>query len=256
MRGGCVNLLEIDSLTKRFGGLTAVDRLSLSVGEGEVRGIIGPNGSGKTTLINLISGLYGVSSGSIRVDGSRIDHLRPNERTARGIIRTFQVPKVFRNMSVLENMLVPALSDSQPGRGRPRGEIADRARELLGFVQLGHMENRPAKALSGGQSQLLQIARGFMISPLRLYLMDEPFAGVNPRIKGVIMESILEMNRTQGITFLIVSHEMSSVRKLCGRVSVIHVGRCIAEGALQEVVNIPEVIEAYIGGGPDAASLG
>jgi branched-chain amino acid transport system ATP-binding protein len=242
------NLLEIDTVTKRFGGLAAVDRLSLAVREGQIHGIIGPNGSGKTTLINLISGLYGISSGSIRLDGARIDSLKPNERTALGIIRTFQVPKVFRNMTVLENMLVPALSDSQQGRRRSKADIVPQAQELLRFVQLDHMEDHPAKSLSGGQSQLLQIARGFMVQPLRLYLMDEPFAGVNPRIKGVIMESIRQMNREKAITFLIVSHEMPSVRRLCGRVSVIHVGRCIAEGALEEVVNNPEVIEAYIGG--------
>jgi len=241
------NLLEIDTVTKRFGGLTALGGLSLEVREGEIHGIIGPNGSGKTTLINLISGLYSPNSGSILLQGNRIDHLKPNERTAKGIIRTFQIPKVFRNMTVLENMLVPAISDSQQGRRR-EAEIIPHARELLRFVQLGHMENHLAKSLSGGQSQLLQIARGFMVSPLRLYLMDEPFAGINPRIKGVIMESIQKMNRERGITFLIVSHEMPSIRRLCGRVSVIHVGRCIAEGTLEEVVNVPAVIEAYIGG--------
>jgi branched-chain amino acid transport system ATP-binding protein len=241
-------LLEIENLTKHFGGLTAVNRLSISIEEGEIRGIIGPNGSGKTTLMNLISGIYKATSGKIYLNGSRIDHLKPNVRTAKGIIRTFQIPKVFRNMTVLENMLVPALSDSQGDRYKRHQEIVSEAKELLAFVQLDHMRGQLAKNLSGGQNMLLQIARGFMVDPLRLYLMDEPFAGVNPKIKSVIMESIIQMNREKGVTFIIVSHEMPSIRRLCDRVSMIHEGRCIAEGSLEEVANIPAVIEAYIGG--------
>jgi branched-chain amino acid transport system ATP-binding protein len=241
-------LLETENLTKRFGGLTAVNNLSISIAEGEIRGIIGPNGSGKTTLMNLISGIYKATSGKIYLNGSRIDHLKPNIRTAKGIIRTFQIPKVFRNMTVLENMLVPALSDSQGDRYKHHQEIVSEAKELLAFVQLDHMRGQMAKNLSGGQNMLLQIARGFMVDPLRLYLMDEPFAGVNPKIKSVIMESIIQMNREKGVTFIIVSHEMPSVRRLCSKVSMIHEGRCIAEGSLEEVANIPEVIEAYIGG--------
>lgn len=241
-------LLETENLTKRFGGLTAVDGLTLSVQGGEIRGIIGPNGSGKTTLMNLISGIYKASSGSITLDGERIDQLKPNIRTSRGIIRTFQIPKVFRDMTVMENMLVPALSDSQGDRYKRQEEIVEEALDLLRFVQLDHMKENLAKTLSGGQNQLLQIARGFMVNPLKLYLMDEPFAGVNPQIKSVIMESIKEMNREKGVTFILVSHEMSSIRRLCGKVSVIHEGRCIAEGSLEEVAHVPEVIEAYIGG--------
>lgn len=241
-------LLEIENLTKHFGGLTAVNNLSISIEEGEIRGIIGPNGSGKTTLMNLISGIYKATSGKIYLNGSRIDHLKPNVRTAKGIIRTFQIPKVFRNMTVLENMLVPALSDSQGDRYKRHQEIVSEAKELLAFVQLDHMRGQLAKNLSGGQNMLLQIARGFMVDPLRLYLMDEPFAGVNPKIKSVIMESIIQMNREKGVTFIIVSHEMPSIRRLCNKVSMIHEGSCIAEGSLEEVANIPAVIEAYIGG--------
>lgn len=241
-------ILKTENLTKRFGGLTAVNGLSISIDEGEIRGIIGPNGSGKTTLMNLISGIYKATSGKIYLNGSRIDHLKPNVRTAKGIIRTFQIPKVFRNMTVLENMLVPALSDSQGDRYKHHRKIVFEAEELLAFVQLDHMKAQLAKNLSGGQNMLLQIARGFMVDPLRLYLMDEPFAGVNPKIKSVIMESIKQMNREKGVTFIIVSHEMPSIRRLCNRVSMIHEGSCIAEGSLEEVANIPAVIEAYIGG--------
>ncbi len=128
-------------------------------------------------------------------------------------------------MTVLENMLVPALSDSQGDRYKHHQKIVRQAQELLKFVQLGHMKDQLAKTLSGGQNMLLQIARGFMVDPLRLYLMDEPFAGVNPQIKSVIMESIKQMNREKGVTFIIVSHEMPSVKRLCNKVSVIHEGR-------------------------------
>lgn len=241
-------ILETKDLTKNFGGLTAVDSLSISIERGEIRGIIGPNGSGKTTLINLISGIYRATSGAIYLDGERIDRIKPNVRTSMGIIRTFQIPKVFRNMTVLENMLVPAFSDSQGDRYKRHKEVIQEAEDLLRFVQLEHMKDELAKTLSGGQIMLLQIARGFIVNPLKLYLMDEPFAGVNPQIKGVIMESIKEMNREKGTTFIVVSHEMPAIRRLCETVSVMHEGRAIAEGSLEEVANVPTVIEAYIGG--------
>lgn len=241
-------ILETKDLTKNFGGLTAVDGLSISIERGEIRGIIGPNGSGKTTLINLISGIYRATTGAIYLDGERIDRIKPNVRTSMGIIRTFQVPKVFLNMTVLENMLVPAFSDSQGDRYKHHKEVIQEAEDLLRFVQLERMKDELAKTLSGGQIMLLQIARGFIVNPLKLYLMDEPFAGVNPQIKGVIMESIKEMNREKGITFIVVSHEMPAIRRLCETVSVMHEGRRIAEGSLEEVANTPTVIEAYIGG--------
>jgi ABC-type branched-subunit amino acid transport system ATPase component len=209
--------------------------------------MIGPNGSGKTTLINLLSGLYAPTAGEIYFAGQRIDHLRPNLRTARGIIRTFQIPKLFRHMTVLENMLIPALADSHRHRQEPREAIIERAQSLLQFVKLDHLYNIPAHELSGGQGMLLQIARGFMIQPLQLYLMDEPFAGVNPVIKDVIMEAILTMNRKQGVTFLLVSHEMPTIRRLCEKVSVMHEGALIAEGLIEEIASNPLVIEAYLG---------
>jgi branched-chain amino acid transport system ATP-binding protein len=240
-------LLETRGLTKRFGGLVAVDDLGLSVESGEVRGLIGPNGSGKTTTINLLSGLYRADGGEIRLAGDRIDGLRPHEITGRGVARTFQIPKLFGNMTVLENVLLPALAERQRGPGRPTGLVLDRARRLLESVTLDRLRGALAKELSGGQSMLLQIARGLMIDPIRLFLMDEPFAGVHPTIKDTIMETILRMNGEEGVTFLIVSHEMATLRRLCPRVSVMHEGRLIAEGALREVANHPLVLEAYLG---------
>jgi len=240
-------LLETRGLTKRFGGVVAVDGLPLAVGSGEVRGLIGPNGSGKTTTINLVSGLYRADAGEIHLRGERIDHLRPHQITARGVARTFQIPKLWGNMTVLENVLVPALADRGRGAGRPTALILDRARRLLSFVTLDRLRHGLAKELSGGQSMLLQIARGLMVHPIHLFLMDEPFAGVHPTIKDTITETILRMNRDEGVTFLIVSHEMATLRRLCPRVSVMHEGALIAEGSFEEVANHPLVLEAYLG---------
>jgi len=240
-------LLETRGLTKRFGGLVAVDGLSLQVAVGEVRGLIGPNGSGKTTTVNLLSGLYRAEAGEIHLRGERIDRLRPHEIAARGVARTFQTPKVFGNMTVLENLLLPALAELDRSAGRPRAEIDARARRLLSFVLLEPLKDAPAKQLSGGQGMLLQIARALMLHPLHVMLMDEPFAGVHPTIKDTIMETILRMNREEGVTFLIVSHEMATLRRLCPRVSVMHEGRLIAEGPLESVANESLVLEAYLG---------
>ncbi|HEX2440441.1 MAG TPA: ABC transporter ATP-binding protein [Methylomirabilota bacterium] len=242
-----LSALETRALTKRFGGLVAVDGLALSVGEGEVRGLIGPNGSGKTTTINLLSGLYRADAGEIHLRGERIDHLRPHQIAGRGVARTFQIPKVWGHMTVLENVLVPALAEHDRGVGRPRAEILDRAHRLLSFVHLERLRDGLARELSGGQSMLLQIARGLMIHPIRLFLMDEPFAGVHPMIKDTIIETIVRMNREEGVTFLIVSHEMGTLRRLCPRVSVMHEGRLIAEGSFEDVANHAVVLEAYLG---------
>ena len=240
-------ILETRGLTKRFGGLVAVDGLALSVGEGEMRGLIGPNGSGKTTTINMLSGLYRIDGGEVHLRGERIDQLRPHQIAARGVARTFQIPKRWGNMTVLENVLVPALAERDRGAGRSDGEIRERARRLLDLVTLDRLREAPAKELSGGQSMLLQIARGLMVHPIHVFLMDEPFAGVHPALKATIMETIVTMNREEGVTFLIVSHEMGTLRRLCPRVSVMHEGRLIAEGTFEEVANHSLVLEAYLG---------
>jgi len=241
-------LLETRGLTRRFGGLVAVDSLPLAIRPGEVRGLIGPNGSGKTTTINLLSGLYRADAGEIYLRGERIDRLRPHEITARGVVRTFQIPKLFGNMTVLENVMVPALAALDRGSGPARAELAARARQLLALVALDRLRHALAKELSGGQGMLLQIARGLMVQPRHLFLLDEPFAGVHPTVKDTIMAAILRMNREEGMTFLIVSHEMTTLRRLCPRVSVMHEGRLIAEGSFEEAANHPDVLEAYLGG--------
>src|SRR2546429_9458979 len=240
-------LLEIRGLAKRFGGVIAVDGLDLSVEAGEVRGLIGPNGSGKTTTINLVSALYRPDAGQVFLDGERIERLRPHEIAGRGVARTFQIPKLFGNMTVLENVLVPALAALACRADRAMPEILERAHRLLEFVTLERLCDAPARQLSGGQGMLAQTAPAFMVHPLHLVLMDEPFAGVHPTIRDIIMESIRRMNRDEGITFLVISHEMAELRRLCARVSVMHEGRLIAEGSLEEVANDAGVLEAYLG---------
>ena len=220
-----------------------MDNLSIRVEEGELRGLIGPNGSGKTTFINLLSGLYKPTSGGVYFFGKRIDRLSPEDITQGGIMRTFQVARLFGDMTVLENMLIPAFT-----QGTSRREATRRAKELLDFSLLGRLSHEPARILSGGQSMLLQIVRGFMRQPLRLYLLDEPFNGVHPTIKEVMIKTIQKMNREEGITFLVVSHELTIVRRLCNRISVLHAGRLISEGTMKEVANDPLVIDSYLGG--------
>ena len=220
-----------------------MDNLSIRVEEGELRGLIGPNGSGKTTFINLLSGLYKPTSGGVYFFGKRIDRLSPEDITQGGIMRTFQVARLFGDMTVLENMLIPAFT-----QGTSRREATRRAKELLDFSLLGRLSHEPARILSGGQSMLLQIVRGFMRQPLRLYLLDEPFNGVHPTIKEVMIKTIQKMNREEGISFLVVSHELTIVRRLCSRISVLHAGRLISEGTMREVANDPLVIDSYLGG--------
>ena len=236
-------LLHTENLTKEFGKVRAVDNLSLSLGEREIRGLIGPNGSGKTTLVNLITGVYRPTSGGIHFSGRRIDRLSPNDITHEGIMRTFQVARVFGDMTVLENMLIPAFT-----QGMSKHEARHRAMELLDFSLLGRLGNEPARNLSGGQTMLLQIVRGFMRKPLKLYLLDEPFAGVHPTIKDVMIKTIQKMNREEGVTFLVVSHELTTIRRLCSRISVLHGGAVISEGTMKEVANDPRVIDCYLGG--------
>ncbi len=236
-------LLDIRNLVKSFGGLTAVHNVSLSVQGGEIRGLIGPNGSGKTTMINLITGIYPITDGAIYFSGNRIDGLQPNVIAGKGIMRTFQISRVFKDMTVLENMMVPALTQDQSMDGAKA-----LAEELLEFALLTRLKDEPAKNLSGGQNMLLQIVRGFMNNNLRLYLLDEPFAGVHQAIKGVILRTIKKMNEEKGITFIVVSHELTTIQYLCHQISVLHRGEIISQGTMEEVANDPFVIDAYLGG--------
>jgi ABC-type branched-subunit amino acid transport system ATPase component len=243
MNDGSYPFLNVKNVVKKFGGLIANNKVSLQIAQGEIRGLIGPNGSGKTTLINVITGIYEPEEGNIFYAGKRIDGLQPDVIASLGIMRTFQVARVFRDMTVMENMLIPAFC-----QGQSRKEAVGRAEELLDFALLARLKNTPAKSLSGGQNMLLQIVRGFMNKDLKLYVMDEPFAGVHQSIKGIILQSIRMMNEEKGITFLIISHEMPTVSTLCDKVTVLAKGELIAEGTMEEVANQSQVIDAYLGG--------
>lgn len=236
-------LLSIKNVSKYFGGLAANKDLSFDIEKGEIIGLIGPNGSGKTTMINLITGNYKIDKGAIYFSGDRIDGLQPYVIANKGIMRTFQISRVFKDMTVLENMMVPALTQDQR-----MIEAKSLAEELLEFALLTRLRDEPAKNLSGGQNMLLQIVRGFMNKNLRLYLLDEPFAGVHQVIKGVILRTIKKMNEEKGITFIVVSHELTTIQYLCHQISVLHRGEIISQGTMQEVANDPLVIDAYLGG--------
>ncbi|HTZ77603.1 MAG TPA: ABC transporter ATP-binding protein [Stellaceae bacterium] len=236
-------LIETEDLVMRFGGLVATNHVSLSVTAGEIRGLIGPNGAGKTTLVNLITGINAPTSGDIRLDGQSLAGLRPHEIAHRGLLRTFQVCRVFGSLSVRENLLLPYMTRG----GRDMAAGMRRAEEFLATTTLDRLADQPAKRLSGGQRALLQVACGFMVPELKCYVLDEPFAGINPVIKDAIIDLILQANRVHGITFLIVSHEMGVMRRLCHKVTVMIEGAIVTEGTLDEVAADATVISAYLG---------
>ena len=236
--------LETRALMKRFGGLLATNSVDLAVERGEIRGLIGPNGAGKTTLANLVTGIYAPESGDIRLDGETLIGLQPHEVARKGLLRTFQVARLFGNLSVRENLLLPYLARVAAKR---LDDGVARAEEFLSLTKLAPLASAPAKSLSGGQRALLQVACGFMVPELRCYVLDEPFAGINPVIKDAIIDLVLHENQARNVTFIVVSHEMTVVRRLCAKVTVLIEGRVAAEGALDEVARDPQVVTAYLG---------
>jgi branched-chain amino acid transport system permease protein len=241
-------LLELQGLSKRFGGLTALDGCSFSVREGTITGLIGPNGSGKTTVFNLVSGTVPRAGGEVRFASRRIDQLRPWERPALGIGRTFQITRLFKQLTVLENVVAPLshFSLRHLASGGTSGEEAARARELLDLVGLGPFGDLTAGTLSFGQQKLVELAQVLMLEP-KLVLLDEPAGGVNPRLIEHLANLIRQLNR-DGISFLVVEHNMPLVLELCDPVVVLAGGRCIAQGPPKAIQRDPEVLGAYLGG--------
>jgi ABC-type branched-subunit amino acid transport system ATPase component/ABC-type branched-subunit amino acid transport system permease subunit len=242
-------LLQVERLSKSFGGLRAVDDLSFMVREGTVTGLIGPNGSGKTTAFNLIDGMMGRDAGEVWFDGKRIDGLHPWSRAHRGLGRTFQITRLFRQMSVLENVVAPLRSfrPTQLFAGAVAGHEVERAHELLEFVGMRRFAHRPAGELSFGQQKLVELAQVLMLDP-KLILLDEPAGGINPTLIDRLVEKILELNAA-GKTFLIVEHNMPLVAELCDPVIVLARGTKIAEGSAGEIQRDPIVLDAYLGEG-------
>jgi branched-chain amino acid transport system permease protein len=240
-------LLSVRGATKRFGGLVAVDDVSLDVRQGTITALIGPNGSGKTTLFNLVTGGLPVDSGEIWFDGRRIDRLRPWRRCHLGLGRSYQVTRLFKDMTVRENVVAPLadarwrtmLSDAV------HGHEAERAGELLDLVGLGRFAGQRAGALSYGQQKLVELAQALMLEP-KLILLDEPAGGVNPSLLGRIVEIIRELNAA-GVTILVVEHNIPLVLDLCDPVAVLGGGRLIAEGPPDRVREDPVVLDAYLG---------
>jgi branched-chain amino acid transport system ATP-binding protein len=249
-------VIKVDNVSKRFGGVVAVDGCSLEVATGSMTGLIGPNGAGKTTLFNLIAGLFPPSSGRILLDGHDITGWRTDRLFHLGLVRTFQIPHEFSRMSVLENLLV--VPPGQSGEGlaaalvggarirREENRIRERAQEVLDFLRLSHVAQSPAGALSGGQKKLLELGRA-MMSGARTILLDEPAAGVNRTLLGTLREDLQRLHR-EGYTFLVIEHDMDFIGALCDSIYVMAEGRVLMKGSIDEIRADPRVREAYLGG--------
>lgn len=249
--------LTAKEVTKSFGGHRAVDRFSFTLARGAIGGLVGPNGAGKTTLFNCLAGALQPSSGQVQLDGRDITGAAPDRVFAAGLARTFQIPRPFPEMSVLDNVMLA-----------PRGQLGERfwtnwlrpravaqqeravqaaAQHWLDFVGLSALAAEPARVLSGGQRKLLELARVMVAEP-KLVLLDEPGAGVNPALLDQIVDRVAELNR-QGVTFLVIEHNMDLVATLCNPVMVMAQGRMLAQGPADTVLRDERVVQAYLGDG-------
>jgi branched-chain amino acid transport system ATP-binding protein len=248
-------LLEVDDVSIRFGGLTALDSITFDIHAGEILGLIGPNGAGKTTCFNVLTGVYQATSGEVRFDGTALANMKRHQITKLGIARTFQNIRLFRSMTVLENVMVGADAHSRvgfwdallrtPRHRHTEAESNARAKELLKIVGITARHDELAANLSYGDQRRLEIARAMATGP-KLLCLDEPAAGFNPAEKQRLMDLIRRV-RDEGYTVLLIEHDMRLVMGVTDRIVVLEFGRKIAEGAPEEIRDNPAVIAAYLG---------
>ena len=251
-------MITVEHLTKRFGGITAVDNASLTIEEGSITGLIGPNGAGKTTLFNVIAGVHKPTSGRVRLDGEDITGLAPHELFHKGMLRTFQIAHEFSSLTVRENlMMVPGDQSGEKltnvwfrGKGVREREarVRDKAGEVIEFLQIQHVADELAGNLSGGQKKLLELGRTMMVDA-KVVFLDEVGAGVNRTLLNTIGDAIIRLNKERGYTFCVIEHDMDFIDKLCDPVIVMAEGAVLAEGTLTEIKANEQVIEAYLGTG-------
>jgi branched-chain amino acid transport system ATP-binding protein len=251
-------MIKVEDVTKNFGGIRAVDGVSLEIQKGSITGLIGPNGAGKTTLFNIVAGHFPPSSGRIYLDGEDVTELQPHELFHKGLLRTFQIAHEFSSLTVLENLMV--VPGDQPGEDLRHAwfnyrrvvaneeRVRERAREVIEFLEIPHLENELAGNLSGGQKKLLELGRTMMVDA-KIVFLDEVGAGVNRTLLQTIARSIQRLNRERGYTFCLIEHDMDFIARLCDPVIVMAEGRLLTQGSVQDVMNDERVIEAYLGTG-------
>ena len=249
-------VIDVQSVSKSFGGLRAVHECSLQVRRGSITGLIGPNGAGKSTLFNLVAGNITPDSGKVIFDGKDITGLPPHRLFGLGMLRTFQIAHEFSNMTALENLMV--VPDHQPGEslfstwfmpGAVRSRdmaVKQKANDVIDFLKLAHVKNELAGNLSGGQKKLLELGRTMMVDA-KIVLLDEVAAGVNRTLLQDLAANIERMNQELGYTFFVIEHDMDLIGRLCDPVIVMASGEKIAEGPMSEIRANPAIVEAYFG---------
>ncbi len=250
------NTLYADRITIAFGGLIAVNDVSFSIAPKSVVSLIGPNGAGKTTFFNVLTGLYDPTEGTVFLDGSDINGVKPHKRAALGMARTFQNIRLFNLMTAEENVMVAMHSHLKagilgtvlrlPGQRREEREARDTARELLEFVGIGKVEGELARNLSYGDQRRLEVARALALRP-KILLLDEPTAGMNPQESATFVEFVYRVRDEKDLSVLLIEHDMSVIMKVSERITVLDRGNLIAEGTPDDIRNNQQVIEAYLG---------